>query len=482
MAYPDGASLTAMFRHRWSCRSRWPARWRRCLSSCALFAVRRDAGRVLPLTIVSLLIGTLALFAVLDRMAINERAIERNALMARDAELAARALDPASALACLDGAAGDAVESACEKKYSPARKASPPRSPMLRRGCRCWPMACAMRAAPILPLPPNSPACAARSNSTASASPRMCWRSATAARPNAARPSRCSRCQRAASQSARRTPIDQYVARHVEAWNDTEPAAGSSRQPPSPAAGRQRSPSRRWCRAGHPVSAPLRFPLGGLDPACQHHECGAESAARRRAAPQRRPMIATPRAGLPLPPKRPQAASGGRRPRASIRQSEAGSRDVLLRPDRQSRRNRLPHRPHRAAARPAHHCGLFAGRRGALHVRLCDEAHEIGPAPARESYLRIDKIDRRRQSGAAPMHPSRLWLPVGERRLRAGLPRRRHRLRRPAARRDPRHGAQGPRQGADGKSRRAGGAGLPRRDAGRRNSSSRRPTRSAIRC
>ena len=44
--------------------------------------------------------------------------------------------------------------------------------------------------------------------------------------------------------------------------------------------------------------------------------------------------------------------------------------------------------------------------RGALHVRLADEAHLIGPAPSIESYLRIDKIvDVARQVGADAIHP-----------------------------------------------------------------------------
>ncbi len=30
--------------------------------------------------------------------------------------------------------------------------------------------------------------------------------------------------------------------------------------------------------------------------------------------------------------------------------------------------------------------------RGALHVRLADEAEHIGPAPSAESYLRVDRI------------------------------------------------------------------------------------------
>jgi 3-methylcrotonyl-CoA carboxylase alpha subunit len=44
--------------------------------------------------------------------------------------------------------------------------------------------------------------------------------------------------------------------------------------------------------------------------------------------------------------------------------------------------------------------------RGALHVRLCDEAHEIGPAPAGQSYLAIDKIIAvARAAKAACIHP-----------------------------------------------------------------------------
>ena len=48
-------------------------------------------------------------------MAQDERAAERRALTQRFAELSIQALAPGSTLACLDGAAGEAVENACEK-------------------------------------------------------------------------------------------------------------------------------------------------------------------------------------------------------------------------------------------------------------------------------------------------------------------------------------------------------------------------------
>ena len=44
--------------------------------------------------------------------------------------------------------------------------------------------------------------------------------------------------------------------------------------------------------------------------------------------------------------------------------------------------------------------------RGALHVRMADEAYAIGPAPSRESYLVIEKIiDAAKQAKAGAIHP-----------------------------------------------------------------------------
>ena len=65
-----------------------------------------------PVAIV--LAAGLAAFAVADQMAAFRRAATEGAVIARNDDLTARALTPGSALACLDAAAGDATETACE--------------------------------------------------------------------------------------------------------------------------------------------------------------------------------------------------------------------------------------------------------------------------------------------------------------------------------------------------------------------------------
>jgi hypothetical protein len=71
------------------------------------------ARRLLPVAVLAI-VG-IGVVAILDRMAESERSAERRALSQRFAELTAQVLVPGSALACLGGAAGEAVETACEK-------------------------------------------------------------------------------------------------------------------------------------------------------------------------------------------------------------------------------------------------------------------------------------------------------------------------------------------------------------------------------
>jgi len=70
--------------------------------------------RRLLIPVAALVLAALAVIAVLQEMAAVDQAAERRALLVRDAELARAALTPGSALACLDGGAGEKVGDACE--------------------------------------------------------------------------------------------------------------------------------------------------------------------------------------------------------------------------------------------------------------------------------------------------------------------------------------------------------------------------------
>lgn len=67
-------------------------------------------------SVTALLLAGFAVFAFISRSGVAERTAERHALLARDAELNRVALAPGSALACLDGVAGETVENSCEEK------------------------------------------------------------------------------------------------------------------------------------------------------------------------------------------------------------------------------------------------------------------------------------------------------------------------------------------------------------------------------
>ena len=108
----------------------------------------------------------------------------------------------------------------------------------------------------------------------------------------------------------------------------------------------------------------------------------------------------------------------------------------------------------------AHHRRLFRGRR--RHARSCARPTRpccIGPAPARESYLDAgeDPCGGAAQTGAEAIHPGYGFLSenadFAEAVIAAGLV-----WVGAAARRHPRHGAEGRRQGADDRGRRAGHA------------------------
>lgn len=81
-------------------------------------AIRRAARGSGSRVVISLFVTVIAAIAVvglLDRLAISERAAEQRALQERNQRLDMTAASGGSAVACLDGLAGEEIENACEK-------------------------------------------------------------------------------------------------------------------------------------------------------------------------------------------------------------------------------------------------------------------------------------------------------------------------------------------------------------------------------
>ena len=163
---------------------------------------------------------------------------------------------------------------------------------------------------------------------------------------------------------------------------------------------RARSPARRrrWRLVGQ-----CRVSLRGLDPAGQHHDQRARPGAGRNRRGQGRQGRCRIRPSTPTPtpratPPRRQRSAGaapstGAQSSTDLSAKAEKSRriwkasfsalpsrcepacHVHIGPDRQSRRDCLSRRPHRAADGDAHHRGLFRGGRQRAARPPCDEAY-----------------------------------------------------------------------------------------------------------
>jgi hypothetical protein len=277
----------------------------------AVLALRRaGAGGVqrLLLPIATIATAALAVIAVLDHLTLDSKAAERRALLQRNAELNVSALAPGSVLACLDGGAGETVETACEKAvFADPQSAA---AAVAYVGAR-------------LALLADAAAFAQGSEAAitdAFAATRRALeldRYGVAAHVLAVRDG-CTAERCAAFAQLRDTAtlkanlsvhaFDSYVARYVAAWNKPEsekqtPVASAPAPLPAPVA------SSGEPRSGQPVPSRYDFPSAASIPpvSIMNAEPPLPKEPAVNAAAPASPDGAAPTAKLPVPPKRPQS-------------------------------------------------------------------------------------------------------------------------------------------------------------------------------
>ena len=272
-----------------------------------------------------------AVVAVLDRMALDGKAAERRALVARSDQLTASALMPGSPLSCLDSGAGDAAETACEA--SVFASASSTATAVAYVGARLTLLAEAKA------LDPASEAFAGSRRAL------ELDRYGIAAYVLAARDGctaeRCASFALFADTGAIKSNMkaqvfDQYVSRHASAWN--APAPASPEPPPAAvsAAPPAATPDVKSAAAepvgglpvAHPLSSKYTLPSAASIPAVSIMnaepplpKAAAEALAAQTKAdmkPEAKPE-SRPDDDVPMPPKRPQAPRDQAAPAATVR-------------------------------------------------------------------------------------------------------------------------------------------------------------------
>jgi hypothetical protein len=246
--------------------------------------------------------GALAVNAVLDHMTRDQRTAERRALLQRNAELNVRTLAPGSVLACLDGGAGETIETACEKSVfaSPESAASA----VAYTGARLALLADATEAAQREPSLAEAFVPARRAIEL----DRYGIVAHVLATRDGCTADNCAAFNLLRDTAALRANLkaqafDNYVARYAEAWNKSQVVAEKAPQAPAqtlvPVA---RAPEPET----HPVSTKYDFPSAASIPpvSIMNAEPALTKAATDTQAAQPKPDG---EAGVPVPPKRPQA-------------------------------------------------------------------------------------------------------------------------------------------------------------------------------
>lgn len=261
--------------------------------------------RRLLLPSVALALASLAVLAILDRMARDEHGAERRALSQRDAELTAQALAPGSSLACLDGAAGEAAENACENAVfaSPQSTAGAVAYVAARMKLLADGLAFARRgeqelAATLAPLRRSieldrfgivAHVLAIRDGCTAERCPVFALLGDTGA----------------IKANLKAQVFDQYISRHAAGWNGSEPKSEPiSKKPaaesaPSPLVSAPEPPAKT------PVARKYDFPSASSIPPVSIMNAEPPLPKEGAVAPAA-PPAGEHTASVPVPPKRPQ--------------------------------------------------------------------------------------------------------------------------------------------------------------------------------
>jgi hypothetical protein len=272
-------------------------------------AVRRAArgsGSRLLLPFSAILIGALAVFGVLDRLAVSERAAEQRALLERNLQLSITAVAPGSPLACLDSAAGEQVENACEKAvFADAQSTA---SAVAYIGARLSLLAdataFAQHGAPELLVAFAGTRRAVELDRYGIAAHVLAVRDGCTAEHCAA----FSMLQDAGTLKAnlKVSAFDTYVARYASTWGTKEPAVEKQPQAAAPAPPPVASTSDQP-PAAHPVDSRYDFPSAASIPPVSIMNAEPPAPKEHTGTANSPPGNEKAAGNPPVPPKRPQA-------------------------------------------------------------------------------------------------------------------------------------------------------------------------------
>ncbi len=263
-----------------------------------------------PVAIV-LAVGVAA-FAIADEMVATRRAAGEQALIARSDELTMRTLAPGSALSCLDAAAGDATETACEAAVFASPQATA--AAVAYIGARLS----------LLADGKDMPSTAARLSASRRAIEldRFGIAAHVLSERNGCSAVECPGFALVSDSGMLRSNLkartfDQYVSRYAAGWNAAPPPPSQPSSPP-PAVSQAPAGSPPVAQAAvaepRPVSSKYDFPsassippvsIMNAEPALPKEAAAAQASASGGAAPGDR---APPVERIPVPPRRPQAA------------------------------------------------------------------------------------------------------------------------------------------------------------------------------